>query len=165
VFVQPVADNRRPSAATTAGKCLWIGFLNDIFYHRSPSAGPGELSIPFLLDKNPTVVPVGSAGERLGGAARSNSADFIRLDARTVPISRSTGEKTEAQSTAGDHSYRVSVFRCRPRSRRPCEPRTDLQDYAAWEVHPVMKTGNAMNRFIATMRRPKRRRSHYGMNS
>ena len=58
----------------------WIGFLNDIFYDRSHIAGPGELSIPFLLDKNPTVVPVGSAGERLGGArkvvygaARSNS--------------------------------------------------------------------------------------------
>ena len=38
------------------------------------------MSIPFLLDENPTVLPVGSAGERSGGArkiscgvARSNS--------------------------------------------------------------------------------------------
>ena len=46
-------------------------------------AGPGELSIPFLLDKNPTVVPVGSAGERLGGAlmellARTKSEQLRR---------------------------------------------------------------------------------------
>ena len=25
---------------------IWIGFLNDLFYGRSCSAGPGELSIP-----------------------------------------------------------------------------------------------------------------------
>ena len=47
---------------------------------RSFTAGPGGMSIPFLLDENPTVLPVGSAGERSGGAqevpygaARSNS--------------------------------------------------------------------------------------------
>jgi hypothetical protein len=45
-------------------RILWIGFLNDIFYDRSHIAGPGELSIAFLLDKNPTVVPVGSGGLR-----------------------------------------------------------------------------------------------------
>ena len=57
-----------------------IGFLNDLFYGRSYSAGPGEVSIAFLLDEKPNVVPVGSAGERSGGArkvlygaARSNS--------------------------------------------------------------------------------------------
>ena len=42
------------------------------------------MSIPFLLDKNPTVVPVGSAGERLGGAlmellARTQSEQLRRL--------------------------------------------------------------------------------------
>jgi len=30
---------------------------------RSYTAGPGGMSIPFLLDENPTVLPVGSAGE------------------------------------------------------------------------------------------------------
>jgi ABC transporter substrate binding protein len=34
-----------------------IGLLNDLFYDRSHIAGPGELSIPFLLDKKTTVVP------------------------------------------------------------------------------------------------------------
>jgi len=51
---------------------------------RSHIAGPAELSIPFVLDKNPTVVPVGSAGERLGGAlmellARTQSEQLRRL--------------------------------------------------------------------------------------
>src|SRR5262249_23907864 len=31
----------------------WIGFLNDLFYGRSYSAGPAEVSIPFLFDENP----------------------------------------------------------------------------------------------------------------
>ena len=47
---------------------FWIGFLNDLFYDRSHNAGPREMSIPFLLDEKPIVVPVGSAGERSGGA-------------------------------------------------------------------------------------------------
>jgi len=47
----------------------WIGFLNDIFYDRSHIAGPGELSIPLLLDEKPDVVPGGSA-ERPGGARK-----------------------------------------------------------------------------------------------
>ena len=51
---------------------------------RSHIAGPAELSIPFVLDKNPTVVLVGSAGERLGGAlmellARTQSEQLRRL--------------------------------------------------------------------------------------
>src|SRR5215470_20336185 len=37
---------------------------------RSYSAGPGEMSIPFLVDEKPTVVTVGSAGERSGGARK-----------------------------------------------------------------------------------------------
>src|SRR5262245_60492289 len=32
---------------------VWIGFLNDLFYGRSYIAGPREMSIPFLLEKNP----------------------------------------------------------------------------------------------------------------
>ena len=48
--------------------------FNHLFYERidepSHSAGPGEMSIPFLLDKKPTVVLVGSAGEQSGGARK-----------------------------------------------------------------------------------------------
>src|SRR5262249_14791804 len=44
--------------------------LNDLFYGRSHIAGSGELSIAFLLDENPTVEPVGSGGERSGGARK-----------------------------------------------------------------------------------------------
>src|SRR5262252_4173821 len=47
---------------------------------RSYIAGPGEMSISFMLDEKPTVVAGGSAGERSGGAqevpygaARANS--------------------------------------------------------------------------------------------
>ena len=47
----------------------WIGILNDLFYGRSHIAGPGELSIPLLLDEKPDVVPGGSA-ERPGGARK-----------------------------------------------------------------------------------------------
>ena len=49
-----------------------IGFLNHLFYERSHSAGPGELSIPFLLAEKPTVVPVGSAGEAVGRGAKGS---------------------------------------------------------------------------------------------
>jgi hypothetical protein len=45
---------------------IWI--LNDLFYDQSPIAGPAEMSIPFLFSEKPTFVPVGSAGERSGGA-------------------------------------------------------------------------------------------------
>ncbi len=62
------------------GHGIKIGFLNHLFYDRSHIAGPRELSIPFLIDKKPTVVPGGSAREWSGGArsvpyraARSNS--------------------------------------------------------------------------------------------
>jgi hypothetical protein len=40
-----------------------IGFLNDLFYELSHIAGPGELSIPVLLDEKSAVVPVRLAGE------------------------------------------------------------------------------------------------------
>ena len=39
-------------------------FKPPFFYDRSHIAGPGEMSISFLLDEKPTVVPVGLAGER-----------------------------------------------------------------------------------------------------
>src|SRR5262245_39664361 len=45
-----------------------IGFLNDLFCGWSFIAAPAELSIPFLLDEKPTVVPVSSVGERSGRA-------------------------------------------------------------------------------------------------
>src|SRR5262249_55408852 len=34
-----------------------IGFLNDLFYGRSYSAGPGELSIRFVFDENSNAAP------------------------------------------------------------------------------------------------------------
>jgi hypothetical protein len=68
------------SCASVGIGFLGIGFLNDLFYGPRYIAGPAEMSSPFLLDEKPSVVPVGSAGERSGGArkasygaARSNS--------------------------------------------------------------------------------------------
>jgi hypothetical protein len=43
-----------------------IGFLNDLFYGRSHIAGPGEMSIPFQVMKNPPLIPVGSARRGVG---------------------------------------------------------------------------------------------------
>ena len=42
------------------------------------SVEPGELSIPFLLDEKPTVVPVGSAGEQSGAPERFDMAPLGR---------------------------------------------------------------------------------------
>ena len=49
---------------------IWIGFSSTLFYDRSHIAGPGELSIPFLVDEKPNVLPAGWAGERSGGAPK-----------------------------------------------------------------------------------------------
>jgi hypothetical protein len=45
---------------------LGIGFLNDLFLGLSHSAGPEELSIPFLVEvmKKPDIVPGGWGGKR-----------------------------------------------------------------------------------------------------
>ena len=47
---------------------LWIRIFNDLFYGPSYIARPRELSNFFLLDEKPTVVLVGSTGERSGDA-------------------------------------------------------------------------------------------------
>jgi hypothetical protein len=75
-------------------KCPWIGFLNDLFYGRCHIAGPGEnreLSIPFLLDKKPTVVPGGSAGER------SEPREVCRI----TPLARTQSERCRRLALAG----------------------------------------------------------------
>ena len=55
--------------------------LNELFYGRSHIAEPAELSIPFLLDEKPTIVPVGSARER-SGCARTGSLWSRSLELR-----------------------------------------------------------------------------------
>jgi len=51
-----------------------IGFLDELFYGRSYSAEPAEMSISFLLLEKPTVVPGGSAGKRFFEFQASTSA-------------------------------------------------------------------------------------------
>src|SRR5262249_55712319 len=58
--------------------CIWIGFLNDLFYGRSYSGGPAELSIPLLLDEKCTVVPVRLAGDQSGGKRKVSYGDARR---------------------------------------------------------------------------------------
>src|SRR4030095_9143624 len=41
-----------------------------LFYDRSHIAGPGEVSIPFLVDEKPNVLPGGSGRERSEGARK-----------------------------------------------------------------------------------------------
>src|SRR5262245_36884043 len=81
-----VLDWRPPRDLTTPLPC-WSGcirFLNDLFCGRSYIAGPAELSIPFLLDEKPAVVPVRLTGEQAVGKrkvsygdARSNSEGAV----------------------------------------------------------------------------------------
>jgi hypothetical protein len=70
---------------------VWIGFLNHLFYDRSDIAGPGEMSIAFLLDKKPTVVPDDSAGEQweapevflMASTLKCSYCDTIELQHKT----------------------------------------------------------------------------------
>src|SRR5262245_25396625 len=62
-----------------------IGFLNDLFYGRSYSGGPAELSIPFLLDEKSTVVPVRLAGEQSGGKRKASYRDARSNSERAAP--------------------------------------------------------------------------------
>ena len=57
------------------------------------------MSIPFLLDKKPTVVPGGSAGERSGGA-------------RKVPYgaARSNSERTAPSACVGKRFWLLRSF-------------------------------------------------------
>ena len=95
----------------------WIGFLNDIFYDRSHIAGPGELSIPFLLDKNPTVVPVGSAGEG-SKCARTGSLWSCSLELRAAP-SACVGKRYSAPQIVWNKSTRRVGERGGARDGRP----------------------------------------------
>ena len=76
------------------------------------------MSIPFLLDEKPTVVPVGSAGERSGGArkvpygaARSNSE-------RAAP-SACVGKRFSAPQIVWNRSTRCAGARGGARVGRP----------------------------------------------
>ena len=76
------------------------------------------MSIPFLLDEKPTVVPVGSAGERSGGArkvpygaARSNSE-------RAAP-SACVGRRFSAPQIVWNRSTRRAGARGGARVGRP----------------------------------------------
>jgi len=82
------------------------------------SVEPGELSIPFLLDEKPTVVPVGSAGEQSGGtrkvrygAARTNSE-------RAAP-SACVGKRVSALQIVWNRSNRRAGARGGARAGRP----------------------------------------------
>ena len=55
-----------------------IGFLNDLFYGRSYIAGPGEMSIPFLLDEKPAVVAGGWTESGREGRERFFIAPLVR---------------------------------------------------------------------------------------
>ena len=76
---------------------------------------------PFVLDEKPTVVPVGSAGERSGGAqevshgaARSNShshMDFLTPDADRSELTRHEDSQSSCRSGTMGHyrSLLVSI--------------------------------------------------------
>src|SRR5262245_44736876 len=74
------------SARVASGpRARGIGFLNDLFYGRSYSAGPAELSIPVLLDEKSTVVPVRLAGEQSGGKRKVSYGDARSNSERAAP--------------------------------------------------------------------------------
>jgi len=49
-----------------------IGFLNDLFYGRSHIAGPGEMSIPFQVMKNPPLYRSARPGEGSEGVVKGS---------------------------------------------------------------------------------------------
>jgi hypothetical protein len=63
------------------------GFLTTFFYDRSYSAGPEEVSVPFLLDQNPDVASVGM-GRRRRSNPRERFPRLGRLVFSSVPNSR-----------------------------------------------------------------------------
>jgi len=84
-----------------ANRDLGIGFLNDLFYGRAYIAGPGEMSIPFLVDEKPTVVAVGSAGEQSGGVQK------VLCGAVRLKSQRSPNPAGRNNSLAGSSSKRT----------------------------------------------------------
>ena len=97
---------------------LWTGFLNDLFYERSHSAGPGELSISFLLDEKPTVVPGGSAGERSGGARKVLYGAAPSHSERAAP-SACVGKRFSTRQVVWNRSNRCAGARGGARVDRP----------------------------------------------
>ena len=97
---------------------LRIGFLNHLFYERSHSAGPGELSIPFLLDEKPTVVPAASAGERSGGARKVLYGAAPSNSERAAP-SACVGKRFSTRQVVWNRSNRCAGARGGARVDRP----------------------------------------------
>src|SRR5215475_7623981 len=62
-----------------------VGFLNDLFCGRSYIAAPAEVSIPFLLDEKPAVVPVRLAGEQSIGKRKVSYGDARSNSERAAP--------------------------------------------------------------------------------
>src|SRR5215510_3034992 len=98
--------------------CIWIGFLNDLFYGRSYSAGPGKMSIPVLLDEKSTVVPVRLAGEQSGGKRKVSYGDARSNSERAAP-SACVGRRLSAPQIVWNRSTRRSGARGGPRVGRP----------------------------------------------
>jgi hypothetical protein len=87
---------------------LRIGFLNDLFYGRSYSAGPAEMSI--LVDEKPTFVPGGSAGERSGGA-RKISCGVARSNSGRAAASPGVGKRISTRQVVWNRSKRCAGAR------------------------------------------------------
>jgi hypothetical protein len=94
-----------------------IGFLNHLFCGRSLIAGPGELSIPFLLDEKSTVVPVRLAGEQSGGKRKVSYGDARSNSERAAPSTR-VGRRFSAPQIVWNRSTRRAGARGGPRGRQ-----------------------------------------------
>ena len=68
-------------------------FKPPLFYDRSYISGPRELSIGFLFDKKPIIVPVGSAGEQSGGARNVPDRTARSHSERAAPSACVGGER------------------------------------------------------------------------
>src|SRR6516162_3290065 len=65
LFLRLGGEQQRISLAAAG---LRIGFLNHLFMAGAIAQDRESCQFPFVLDEKPTVVSVGSAGERSGGA-------------------------------------------------------------------------------------------------
>jgi len=76
------------------------------------------MSIPFLLDKKPTVVPVRLAGEQSGGKRKVSYGDFRWNSERAAP-SACVGRWLSAPQIVWNGSTRRAGARGGPRLGRP----------------------------------------------
>ena len=78
----------------------------------------GEMSIPFLLDKIPTVVPGGSAGEQSGGA-RNVPFRAARSHSERAAPSTGVGKRFSTRQVVWNRSNRCAGERGGARVGRP----------------------------------------------